>query len=216
MTSSVAYYSCQEMLTEKKVITEYLAITNPAWITSSLSKMIIEKHSLYSKNAQNGKTKTNRNRCSNAESQAQLQRQSRSCFMKATRDAWKGLKMLTNQDQTKKESSLLTEEGSADRLNCFCARFDNKNFSLEHNALSDKLAKTLLDCPLIEIKENDTIRVLILVRQTLGKLLAQTKPEHHYSRNAFITFCISSISPSNYQPPSTIFPPSGKQVKLSP
>ena len=30
------------------------------------------------------------------------------------RDAWKGLKLLTGQDQTRKESALLTEEGSAE------------------------------------------------------------------------------------------------------
>ena len=73
------------------------------------------------------------------------------------RYAWKGLKMLTGQDQTKKESPLLTEEGSADRLNNFYARFDNSDFSLEHNALRNKLAEATYDIPPIEIEEKDII-----------------------------------------------------------
>ena len=65
--------------------------------------------------------------------------------------------MLTGQDQTKKESPLLTEEGSTDRLNSFYARFDNTDFSHEHNALRNKLSETLCDHPAIKIEENDIV-----------------------------------------------------------
>ena len=148
----------EEMLKEKKVIAVYG--NNKPWITSSFRKMIIEKRSLYSRNSPNYMVKQ-------IEIDAAIERAKHNYKGKVEklfheskmRDAWRGLKMLTGQDQAKKESSLLTEEGSADRLNSFYARFDNKDFSHEHNTLRDKLAKTLLDCPPIEINENDIIRV---------------------------------------------------------
>ena len=76
------------------------------------------------------------------------------------RDTWKGLKMLTGQDQTNKESPLLTEEGSADRLKSFYARFDNIDFSHERRALRNKLTETLCEYPTIETEENDIIEVV--------------------------------------------------------
>ena len=67
--------------------------------------------------------------------------------------------MLTGQDQTKKESPVLNEEGPADRLNSFYDRFDNTDFSHEHNALRNKLTETLCDYLPIEIEEHDIIEI---------------------------------------------------------
>ena len=41
----------------------------------------------------------------------------------------KGLKLLTGQKEEKKASSLTSTPGSADRLNLFYSRFDNKDYS---------------------------------------------------------------------------------------
>ena len=130
------------------------------------------------------------------------------------RDAWKGLTMLTSQDQTKKEIPLVSEEGSTNRLNSFYAHFDKTDFSHEHNALKNKLSEIPCNYPSITIEENDII-------EAFNKITTRKAPspdknlEHSYSRNACPAFCPSSISSSNYQPPSTNSQPSGKQAKFS-
>ena len=105
--------------------------------------MITDKHSLFSQNSPDYKMKQ-------IEIDAAIESAKRKYKDKVERllhesnmrDAWKGLKLLTGQDQTKKESLLLTEEGSTDRLNSFYARFDNTDFSHEHNAFRNKLSET--------------------------------------------------------------------------
>ena len=57
------------------------------------------------------------------------------------KDAWKGLKLLTEQKEGKKASSLTSTPGSADRLNPFYSRFDNKDYSSIHQTQKSDLEK---------------------------------------------------------------------------
>lgn len=66
--------------------------------------------------------------------------------------------MLTGQDKVKKESPLLQDDGSADRLNNFYARFDDKDFSDKHQLLRNSLEATIKDIPQIEIEEADIVK----------------------------------------------------------
>ena len=47
--------------------------------------------------------------------------------------------IITGRDKAKKDSELLRKPGSADRLNSFYARFDDKDFSDEYSALRNDL-----------------------------------------------------------------------------
>ena len=99
------------------------------------------------------------------------------------RDAWKGLKMLTGQDQTKKESSLLTEEESVDLLNNFYPRFDNSDFSHEHEALRNMLAKVTYEIQSIEIEEKD-------IMGAFGKINSQKAPGPDKIRAFLLKKCL--------------------------
>ena len=101
------------MLIEKKVIKLYG--NNKPWITSSLRKMIADKHSLFSQNSPDYRMKQKETDAAIESAKRKYKDKVERLFHESNmRDTWKGLKMLTGQDQTKKESPLLTEEGSTD------------------------------------------------------------------------------------------------------
>ena len=62
------------------------------------------------------------------------------------------------QDKSKKESILTSAPGSADRLNSFYARFDNKDFSEEHLKRKSELLKCIANEDPIEISEDEVIK----------------------------------------------------------
>ena len=76
------------------------------------------------------------------------------------KDAWKGLKLLTGQKEGKKASSLTSTPGSADRLNLFYSRFDNKDYSSIHQTQKSDLEKRKIHEALITITEEDVYKVL--------------------------------------------------------
>ena len=75
------------------------------------------------------------------------------------KDTWKGLKVLTGQEKSKKECTLL-KEGSANSLNSFYARFDNNYFSREHSRKKNELLNRAKDQEAINLQEEDGISVL--------------------------------------------------------
>ena len=76
------------------------------------------------------------------------------------KDAWKGLKLLTGQKEGKKASSLTSTPGSADRLNLFYSRFDNKDYSSIHQTQKSDLEKRKIHEAPITITEEDVYKVL--------------------------------------------------------
>ena len=87
---------------------------------TSKSLMITDKHSLFSQNSPDYKMKQTEIDAAIESAKRKYNDNVEKLFHESNmRDAWKGLKMLTGQDQTKKESPLLAEEGSTDRLNSF-------------------------------------------------------------------------------------------------
>ena len=58
---------------------------------------------------------------------------------------WQGFKILTGQSETKKSNNLITTPGSADRLNSFFSRFDDKDFSTIHKSQKENLEKKILN-----------------------------------------------------------------------
>ncbi len=84
------------------------------------------------------------------------------------KDAWKGLNVLTGREKSKKECSLLNEEGAANRLNSFYARFDTVDFSKEHMERKQKLID-LIDSPIL-IDKSETSRMLnrISIKKATG------------------------------------------------
>ena len=100
-------------------------------------------------------------------------------------DAWKGLKTLTGMLKSKKVPALLNSHGVADELNKFYARFDDKDFSKEHQDLneklqcrSEKLPEELVKLQLSRVKTNkapgpDRIQGMVIkgCRESLFKII---------------------------------------------
>ena len=55
------------------------------------------------------------------------------------KDAWKGLRLITGQEKSRKDSAVTSTSGPADHLNSFYARFDKTDFSAEHQARQSEL-----------------------------------------------------------------------------
>ena len=69
--------------------------------------------------------------------------------------------MLTGMDQRRKDPSILLEAGAADRLNQFYARFDNKDYSVQQQQITDQL--NYLDNTSLVLQED-------LVRHSLNRI----------------------------------------------
>ena len=74
-------------------------------------------------------------------------------------------------NKSKKECSLLTENGYADKLNTFYARFDDTNFSREKDDISSKLTAILESCDdgiAIDINDVNNVLSKINVKKACG------------------------------------------------
>ena len=157
------------MLSEKKVIKVFG--NDKPWITTSLRKKIVEKHSSFSQNAPNYNEKQKEVESAIHEAKNEYKKKIEKHFHgNNMRDAWKGIRILTGQDKAKKESPLLQGEGSADRLNSFYARFDDKYFTSEHQNLRESLEIKTKNLPRIEIEEAEIVKVFsnIKTRRAAG------------------------------------------------
>ena len=57
----------------------------------------------------------------------------------SSRDAWKGLKVLTGMEKKHTDPAILKDSGAPDRLNQFYARFDDKDFSQQQRDILHRL-----------------------------------------------------------------------------
>ena len=76
------------------------------------------------------------------------------------KDAWKGLKTITGQGTSKKSCPLTRPPGSADRLNVFYSRFDNKDFSENIAARKLKLTNDIRNESPITISTQEVAKAL--------------------------------------------------------
>ena len=175
------------MLTEKKVIKMYG--NNKPWITSSLRKMITDKHSLFSQNSPDYKMKQIEIDAAIESAKRKYKDKVERLFHESNmRDAWKGLKMLTGQDQTKKKSPLLTEEGSTDRLIAFTLASITQISHMNTMPLGINYQKPCCDYPPIEIEENDIIEVF-------SKINTRKAPGPYKIGTLLLKKCIYSLLP---------------------
>ena len=136
VTSYITF--CSESIFPTKTVKIYP--NDKPWITSSLRKAIVDKHNSHG----TGAIDYNHKQCSvNGSIQAaknKYKHKVESMFnTNSTKDAWKGLQHLTGMTKTTKDPSILSEKGSADRLNEFYARFDNINFEAEQATTRSQL-----------------------------------------------------------------------------
>ena len=177
----------EEMFSEKKVVKDFG--NDKPWINSSLRKKIVEKHQCYSKNDSNYNEKQKEVKEAIDEAKKQYKEKVEEHFKgNSMRDAWKGIRVLTGQDKAKKESPLLQEEGSADRLNSFYARFDDKDFTAEHTKLRESLETAIKDAPKIEIEDSDIIKVF-------GKIKTQKAAGPDKISPLLLKKCLHSLLP---------------------
>lgn len=157
-----------DMIIPQKEIKQFP--NNKPWISSTLRKLIIDKHSSYSNDAPDYKDKQKEVNdailCAKLDYKDKVEAMFKGNKMK---EAWKGLKVLTGQEKSSKECALLNE-GAADRLNSFYARFDNHDFSNEHSNITHRLLNLAKDQEPIVILDEEVISVFnkINVRKACG------------------------------------------------
>ena len=149
----------EEIHSEKKTIKVYG--NDKPWITTSLRKKIVDKHSAFSQNSPDYASKKKEVDDAINEAKKEYKEKVEQHFKSNNmRDAWKGIRTLTGQDNSKKESPLLQSEGAADRLNSFYARFDNKDFSNEHQTLRESLEAKIKSLPRLVIEEDEIVKAI--------------------------------------------------------
>ena len=125
---------------------------NKPWINSSLRKQIVETHEMYTSNDPEYEAKLIEITTSITKAKLEYKDKIESLLKQnKSKEAWKGLNIITGRDKAKKDSELLRKPGSADRLNSFYARFDDKDFSDEHSALRNDLQGRMKDLPPITV-----------------------------------------------------------------
>ena len=82
------------------------------------------------------------------------------------REAWKGLKTLLGMDKKRKDPAIISTTGSADRLNHFYARFDNKDFSKEHQEIRERLSSAVQKVTISEDLVIKSIRKIDIKKAT--------------------------------------------------
>ena len=157
VTSYVTF--CTDMILESKQVKVYP--NNKPWVKASLRKMIVDKHRLYGNPEYQNKQKEVDNEISKAK-KAYKEKIEDLFKRNNTKDAWRGLKILTGQEKSPKEPDFLQEKGAPDRLNKFYARFDMNDFSAEHQHIRDQHFST--------IKEGQFVLSKDIVKEALGKI----------------------------------------------
>lgn len=149
---------CSDLHLEKKQVKQYP--NNKPWITSELRNLIVDKHKSYGKPDYKDKQKLLDDKIYQAK--RAYKDKVESLFKRnSSKDAWRGLKMLTGMNQRRKDPSILLETGAADRLNQFYARFDNKDYSVQQQQIREQL--NYVDNTSLVLQEN-------LVRQSLNRI----------------------------------------------
>ena len=127
-----------DMLIPVKTIKQYG--NNTPWLSSDLRKQIVDKHKAFASNAPDyAEKQANLNKALNEAKQHYKIKVENLFKQNNTRDAWKGLRILTGQEERRQDNMLTNTPGSADRLNHFYARFDCHDFSQDHQLVRDNL-----------------------------------------------------------------------------
>lgn len=131
---------------------------NKPWINSSLRKHVVDLHSMFTNHNPQYDEKLQEVNAALIHTKLEYKNKVENLFKQnRSRDAWKGLNMLTGRNKSQKECALLNPPGSADRLNSFYARFDDKDFSHEHNSIKRDLAKLAAEEDPITVSEEEVI-----------------------------------------------------------
>lgn len=134
---------------------------NKPWIKPSLRKMIIATHRAYGTAEYQEKHKE---LCKTLRAAKSDYKTSIENLFKTnnSKEAWRGLRIITGMADTKKENSYLSSSGIADRLNNFYSRFDDKDFTVIHQQMKEQLTHSL---------QNFTFRLdKQLVKKVLNKV----------------------------------------------
>ena len=173
------------MILPVKAIKQYP--NNKPWITSELRKQIIEKHQAFKTKSDNYREKQTEVDEAIKKAKASYKDKVEQKFKnKSMKDMWQGLKILTGQSETKKSNNLISTPGSADRLNSFFSRFDDKDFSTIHKSQKEDLEKKILNETPITISEEEVYNVLRKVNTNKA-----TGPDKISGR--IVKECISSL-----------------------
>ena len=79
-----------------------------------------------------------------------------------SRDAWRGLKTLTGMEKIRRDPAIITEPGSADRLNAFYSRFDDSDLTQVHSEVCNRLRNS--------VRNDDFELDIELVKKSLKKI----------------------------------------------
>lgn len=101
-----------------------------------------------------------------------------------TKEAWRGLKILTGMEEKKRDPAIITTPGSAERLNIFYSRFDDKDFSKEQKKLQNNLALN---------NNNDFTLDISLVNSSLSKIKINKAPGPDRLSGKLIKYCHTSL-----------------------
>ena len=153
------------MIIPKKHIKLYP--NNKPWITSTLRNQVIDKHRAFSNcDPQYLQKQAN---LDDAITKAKVQYKDKVEKMFSNnnmKDAWRGLRNLTGQSETKKSYSITSTPGSADRLNSFYSRFDTTDFSENHDKIRNKLNLKIVNENEIVISEPEIVKVFIAISRS--------------------------------------------------
>ena len=196
---------CKELHLITKEITTYP--NNKPWITSELRNSILEKHRAYGTECYHDKQQIVKSQIEQAKTK--YKNKVEDLFKtKNSRDAWRGLKVLTGTEKNNKEPAILSEHGAADRLNKFYACFDTVDFSKEQDEIKNHLRSSLnLFIPL-EISEASISKTLnkIQVKKAGGpdnlsaKLIKSCKDSLLYIIHKIFQLSLSSCTfPSSWK-----------------
>ena len=175
-----------EMIIPKKSVKVYP--NNKPWINSKLRKQIVDKHFSYSNNEPDYSTIQQNVNDSIANAKLDYKDKIENMFNKnKMKDAWKGLRIITGKEKSKKESPLTSTIGSADRLNKFYARFDDKDFSEIQTTMKEELIEAAKEEEPVTITEDEVI-------QTFNKLNTRKACGPDKISALILKKCLSSLS----------------------
>ena len=110
---------------------------NKPWVTSSLRKTLIKTHKSYGTDEYHNSVKLLKKQIWNAKMEYK-EKVEHLFDTRNTKEAWRGLKILTGMEEKKRDPAIITTPGSAERLNIFYSRFDDKDFSKEQKKITEQ------------------------------------------------------------------------------
>jgi hypothetical protein len=142
LTSVITSYItfCYDLHAVKKEITIFP--NNKPWVSSQLRKDLVNTHKSF---GTSGYEDNHKKLCTNIRKAKQDYKMKVEALFTSnnTRDAWRGLKILTGMEKVRRESALISAPGADDRLNDFYCRFDDKDFRETHHDIKTTLSRNM-------------------------------------------------------------------------